>query len=243
MPIATRRPPPDELAWSALGRHLPRTATLLAAAVALIAVLTWQVDSGGAITRFDLRVLDWMIAHRGDPLTTIARVVTDLGDTAAMTALAAATVGWFALRRELARAVLVAVTALGAAVLVVVIKQLVGRQRPPELTRLVAEPSLSFPSGHTLGSTVVVGIVAVTLIPELRGHWLRVVATVVAVVFPIAVGLSRIYLGVHWCSDVLAGWVIGLTWLTLCVTVFTVVRGRQAVRSPAESAVPEPAGR
>ncbi|MBF6202423.1 PAP2 family protein, partial [Nocardia cyriacigeorgica] len=59
-----------------------------------------------------------------------------------------------------------------------VIKQLVGRHRPPEVTRLVAEPSLSYPSGHTLGSTVVVGIVALTVIPLLRHTVVKVVATV-----------------------------------------------------------------
>lgn len=239
MPIASRRPPPDEIAWSALGRRLPLTAALIAAAAVVVAVLTWQVDSGAAVTRLDARVLDWMIAHRGEPLTSVARVITDLGDTLSMTVLATITVCWLLWQRHWACAVLVAVTSLGAGLLVVVIKQLVGRNRPPELSRLVYEPSLSYPSGHTLGSTVVVGIVAITLIPRLRRQWVRVVATVLAVLFPVAVGLSRVYLGVHWLSDVLAGWTIGLIWLAVCVTVFTVVRAERAAVAP----IPAPADR
>ncbi|MGW4235135.1 phosphatase PAP2 family protein [Streptomyces sp. NPDC004980] len=152
MPIASRRPPPDDLAWSVLGRRPPLAAALLVTAAVLLAVLTWQVNNDAGIIRIDPRVLEWMIAHRGEPLTSIARVITDLGDTQSMTILAAVTVAWFAWRREWATAVLVAVTSVGAGVLVVVIKQLVGRHRPPEVTRLVAEPSLSYPSGHTLGT-------------------------------------------------------------------------------------------
>ncbi|MFD4357672.1 phosphatase PAP2 family protein [Nocardia sp. NPDC058518] len=219
MPTAYRQPPPPDVAWTSLCRRTPIVAALIATAAVLITALTWQVTSG--ISAMDTAVLDWMIAHRGEPLTGIATVITDLGDTLSMTILAALTVGWFALRRNLPVAALVAVTSLGAGVLVWVIKRLVGRHRPPETSRLVFEPSLSYPSGHTLGSTVVVGIVAIVLVPQITKHWLRTAATVLAVAFPVAVGLSRIYLGVHWTTDVLAGWIIGLLWLVLCVTVFT----------------------
>ncbi len=192
---------------------------MIASAAVLITALTWEVTSG--VSAMDTAVLDWMIAHRGETLTDIATVITDLGSTLSMTILAVLTITGFLLRRNPPVAALVAGTSLGAGVLVWVIKRLVGRQRPPEASRLVFEPSLSYPSGHTLGSTVVVGIVAIVVIPRLRRHWARVCATVFAVAFPIAVGLSRIYLGVHWTTDVLAGWIIGLLWLVLCVTAFT----------------------
>ncbi|MFD3511151.1 phosphatase PAP2 family protein [Nocardia sp. NPDC058666] len=217
MPTAYRSPP--ELAWSTVCRRTPVLLCLIATAAVLITVLTWEVTSG--VTGLDTSVLDWMIAHRGEPLTGIAQVITDLGDTLSMAILAAITISWFAWRRDLPIAVLVAVTSLGAGVLVWVIKRLVGRQRPPEVSRLVFEPSLSYPSGHTLGSTVVVGIVAIVLIPRIRTHCVRAAATVLAIAFPVAVGLSRIYLGVHWTTDVFAGWIIGLLWLVLCVTAFT----------------------
>ncbi|MGY0503629.1 phosphatase PAP2 family protein [Nocardia sp. FBN12] len=219
MPTAYRQPSPPVLAWSSFCRRTPVVVALIATAAVLITALTWEVTSG--VTTMDTRVLDWMIAHRGEALTDIATVITDLGATLSMTILAVVTVGWFVLRRNLPVAALVAITSLGAGVLVWVIKRLVGRHRPPEASRLVFEPSLSYPSGHTLGSTVVVGIVAIVLIPQLARQWVRVAATVLAVAFPIAVGLSRIYLGVHWTTDVLAGWIIGLMWLVLCVTVFT----------------------
>ncbi|MFE1597036.1 phosphatase PAP2 family protein [Nocardia sp. NPDC058705] len=219
MPTAYRQSSPPVLAWSSFCRRTPVVMALIATAAVLITVLTWEVTTG--VTTMDIRVLDWMIAHRGEALTDIATVITDLGDTLSMVILAAVTIGWLALRRNLPLAALVAVTSMGAGVLVWVIKRLVGRHRPPEASRLVFEPSLSYPSGHTLGSTVVVGIVAIVLIPQLTKHWIRLAATVLAVAFPAAVGLSRIYLGVHWTTDVLAGWIIGLLWLVLCVTAFT----------------------
>lgn len=221
MPITTRRPLPDAVAWSALGRHLPRAAVLIASLTVLVVALAWQVRADAGITVLDPRILDWMIAHRSEPLTTVTEVVTNLGDTLSMTVLAAIVVIGFAVRGAPRTAALVGVTWFGAAVLVWVIKPLVGRQRPPELTRLAVEPSLSYPSGHALVTTAVVGIVALTVLPHLRRRWVRRTAAVVAVVFAIAVGLSRVYLGVHWSTDVAAGWSIGLLWLTVCVTVFT----------------------
>ncbi|MFD3748502.1 phosphatase PAP2 family protein [Nocardia sp. NPDC058633] len=219
MPTAYQQPSLPDVAWSSFCRRTPLVLALMATAAVLIGVLTWQVTSG--VTTMDTRVLDWMIAHRGEALTDVATVITDLGATLSMAIVAVVTVGWFLLRRNRPVAALVAITWLGSGVLVWVIKRLVGRHRPPEASRLVFEPSLSYPSGHTLGSTVVVGIVAIVLIPRLRKHWFRVTATVFAVAFPVAVGWSRVYLGVHWTTDVLAGWIIGLLWLILCVTAFT----------------------
>lgn len=209
--------------WTAPGWLAPAFVT---AAVLAIGGLTWRVRTG--ITPVDQWVLDWMIAHRGAPLTTAATALTDLGDTGSMAILAVLAVLVFVLRGHPRTAALVGSTALGAAVLVGVIKPLVGRNRPPELTRLVVEPSLSYPSGHTLGSTVVVGIVALTTIPHLRRRWMRWAVAGFAVIFPLAVGLTRVYLGVHWTTDVLAAWLIGLVWLTVCVTVF----GRLCRRFP-----------
>ncbi|MFC4125174.1 phosphatase PAP2 family protein [Nocardia rhizosphaerae] len=231
MPIASPPTPTRAPAWSSLGHRMPLAAALLATGAVLVTALTWQVDNDAGIIGLDPRVLDWMLAHRGEPLTSIARIVTDLGDTLSMTILAAVVICWFAARRDLPNALLVAVASVGAGVLVVVVKQLVGRHRPPEVTRLMEEPSLSYPSGHTLGSTVVIGIVALTVIPGLRHRPTRLAATVFAVLFPIAVGMSRIYLGVHWCTDVLAGWIFGVWWLLLCVTAFAWIhRGRLARR-------------
>ncbi|MFC4377806.1 phosphatase PAP2 family protein [Nocardia halotolerans] len=220
MPTDYRRLPPTQVAWSGLARRVPLAAALVVTAAALFGVLTWAVHGDMSGTGLDLRVLDWMIDHRGEPLTGIARVITDLGGTVAMAILAVLTGCWFLSQRNLPVAALVGVTSLGAWALIWVIKRVIGRHRPPMESRLVTELSLSYPSGHSLGSTAVVGIVAIVLIPRLRNHWLRVAAVAVAIAFPITVGLSRIYLGVHWATDVLAGWTIGLLWLTVCVTLF-----------------------
>ena len=82
MPTAYRQPLPTDVAWSALCRRTPRVFALIATAAVLITALTWEVTSG--ISRMDTAVLDWMIAHRGEPLTNIATVITDLGSTLSM---------------------------------------------------------------------------------------------------------------------------------------------------------------
>ncbi|MEU4601226.1 phosphatase PAP2 family protein [Nocardia sp. NPDC023988] len=228
MPIDYHSP---RVAWSGLGHRIPLAAALIATALALFGLLTWVVVGNMDGTPWDVRVLDWMIAHRSEPLTTVARVITDLGGTVAMTILALVTVIWLLARRDLPVAALVGVTSLGAGALVWGIKRIVDRHRPPMDSRLVTELSLSYPSGHSLGSAAVGGVVAIALVPRLRRVWVRRTAVGVAVVFPIAVGLSRVYLGVHWITDVLAGWIVGLLWLTLSVTLFTRLHARSTTRT------------
>lgn len=209
---------------------VPRPAVagvVIGAALAAVAVITVFVVVADGPTGLDQAVLDWMVAHRDGTATAVVTVFTDLGGTIAMTALATGAVLWFVWRREWPVAALVAGTALGAGILVPACKHLAGRARPPEQTRLVTENSLSYPSGHTLGTTVVVGIVATVLIARIARRSLRIAAATAAVAFVLAVGISRLYLGVHWTTDVLAGLLIGAAWLTLCLTVFGIVCRRE----------------
>jgi undecaprenyl-diphosphatase len=99
---------------------------------------------------------------------------------------------------------------------------MVSRSRPPQLTAVLGEHSFSFPSGHTTGTTVVWLLSA-----WMVGRWVigrgagRVVVWVAALLMIIAVGATRVYLGVHFPSDVLAGWALGSAW---AVTIALVAR-------------------
>ncbi|MEU4340029.1 phosphatase PAP2 family protein [Nocardia sp. NPDC023852] len=213
--------------------HRIRTAIVVFAALLVVfnAGLTrYALDDNGR-TGLDRGVTNWAIAHRDGVLTPTAVTVSALGGTLAMTALATLVCLGLSWRRRWSQAVLVAITGLGAGLLVRGGKSVIGRDRPPVEEHLVTVANQSYPSGHSLGSFVVVGIVAVVLIPNLRRTALRAVAATLAVIFVAAVGLSRIYLGVHWITDVLGGWCLGALWLLACLTVYRYLT-RRKTRAP-----------
>ncbi len=112
---------------------------------------------------------------------------------------------------------MIALSSAGAAVLVAVAKHLVGRARPPVVEHLVTAHGLAFPSGHAAQSVACYGAVA-WLAWELGGtRRVRAVAAIAAATLALAVGFSRVYLGVHWPSDVLSGWLLGIGWLAALV--------------------------
>ncbi len=188
---------------------------------AVIAELTDNVVDHDGLTRADPVELDWVIAHRNGALTPLAIGVSNTGDTASMASLALVVCAVLAWRRRWAPMVLVAVATAGAGALVLVLKTLIGRVRPPVADHLVTETNQSFPSGHSLGSTVVLGVIAAVVVLHARRRAVRVVVVVLAALAVAAVGVSRLYLGVHWPTDVLGGWSLGLCWLTACLTAYT----------------------
>jgi membrane-associated phospholipid phosphatase len=108
------------------------------------------------------------------------------------------------------------------------IKRILDRPRPPVADQLVSAGNESLPSGHATMSMAVVGALVVLAWPTLTAG-LRLAAVVVAGSWIAAVGFTRIYLGVHWFSDVLAGWALGAAWLAVCTTVLIMYRHRRAV--------------
>lgn len=176
-------------------------------------MLTGYVLFGGATTRSDGPILDWVASQRGDTRTTIATVVTHLGGSVAMwllVFLVCVWCYWQGRRRELFA---IACTGVGAALTVPGLKALFDRDRPPVADRLVTVSDAAYPSGHSLGSAAVIGITITVLVvagDQRRG--VTVITAIVALGFVVVVGFSRIYLGVHWPTDVFAGWAIGALW-------------------------------
>ncbi len=203
---------------------------LLASGVALLilaAVILGLAD--GAVEKNGLATIDpvvwqWAINQRTPALTTVAIAITEIGSTLAMGIIAGVSVLvlWFRGRRG--DAVLVAVVSAGAGLLVRVGKATVGRERPPVEFRLVTETNESFPSGHALASAAIIGVLLVVFVPMIHSTAWRATAISGGVLFVLAIGWSRVYLGVHWATDVLAGWLTGVAWLLLCVTVREVWR-------------------
>lgn len=179
---------------------------------------------------FDRDVTEWFADHRVDWLTTVFRVITTVGNTAAMTLIAVvATVVLWRRHRGLALTVL-----LGSAsgwLLMQALKYGIARPRPPERFRVLAIDTYSFPSGHAMMSALVLGLVAVAAWRTSR--WVRAHPAILGLagIVSALIGASRVYLGVHWTTDVVAGWVIGALWVVAALTVGGAVsRGRAARR-------------
>lgn len=119
-----------------------------------------------------------------------------------------------------------------SALLVMFVKAVVSRPRPE--TALVTEQSLSFPSGHALGTAVAVTAMVFAAAPWLRGRW-RSATVVLGVVIVVAVGAGRVVLNVHHPSDVLAGWALGYLWALVCLPILTNRRLTAADETPART--------
>ena len=123
-----------------------------------------------------------------------------------------------ALSRHVRLAIIVALVLVVAAVFTEVVKELVARPRPTA-NPLVSASGCSFPSGHSLNSTVAYGIPALLAWRSRLSLAVRRAVVVVGVIFPVLIGLSRIALGVHWPTDVLAGWLAGVAFVALAATL------------------------
>jgi len=173
-----------------------------------------------ALGSLDLAVLEWMHRHVTQAGISIAQAISHLGSPLAMTVLAFA--GTFTLL-ALAEWILLAgwVAAFsGASLIDRWLKLAIHRPRPIYAANLLPHSSWSFPSGHAMGSLVGYGMLAYLLVLANRGNPARQRSIVIlATVLILAIGISRLYLGVHYLSDVVGGYAAGLVWLATCIAL------------------------
>ena len=138
--------------------------------------------------------------------------VTALGSVPILTLAVLVVVGLLLALRRRVTALLIAVATASAGLMVELLKREVGRARPTIVPHLVDASGLSFPSGHSAGSAAVYLTLAALATQVVEGEAVRRYLLAVAVLLVGAIGASRVYLGVHWPSDVLAGWSFGTLW-------------------------------
>jgi membrane-associated phospholipid phosphatase len=179
-----------------------------------------SVAEGDGISAFDRPVLNEAISGRSGTLDTILTWFTHLGGPLGMTFIAASITAVMVWRwRSRTPLILMLITVAGSLTLTLVGKGLVGRVRPPQIDAVPPyETSPSFPSGHALNSTAIAGMVAYLMLLHLNRQLGRVLTVVAAGCWAVAIGLSRVFLGHHWLTDVMMGWVIGLVWLAVVIT-------------------------
>jgi undecaprenyl-diphosphatase len=169
-------------------------------------------------------------------VVSIVKAVTWLGSGGVLWTLVGMAVVVLAIRRRWRLACYLLVTGAGELTLDPVLKVLVGRLRPVVAHPIAYGNGDSFPSGHALGSIVCYGALLLVFLPATRGWWRRVF-TAVIITLIVVIGISRLLLGVHYFSDVLGAWALGITWLG--ITAFAFELSRQATGAPVTNPVTE----
>lgn len=194
---------------------------LLGASQAIAAQVYDNVLDRNGLAGWDRPVLDRMVSWRSPGTDAAVTHFTDIGGKVGGPILAVMlTVLLCLLWRRRTPAVLMGIAMAGSLLVTVLGKEATARVRPPtELAVPPFESSPSFPSGHTLNMTVMMGIAAYVLLVWLHRTWARVATVLVTAGMTIAMGLSRVYLGHHWLTDVIAAWFLGIGWVVAVVTV------------------------
>jgi undecaprenyl-diphosphatase len=187
----------------------------LSAAVAALVFFAWLTSEvlEGETVHFDSVTRDFVHRFASPTLTSTMRGISFVGSSLFLTSASIVVFLWFMSRNWRRDAYLFGITMIGAAILNMTLKLTFHRARPVPFFNLTAPESFSFPSGHSLGSFCFFGALAIILTTRIHKHRVRVVIWIVASVMVFLIGLSRIYLGVHYTTDVLAGFTGALIWV------------------------------
>ena len=212
-----------------LGLHLTVGLVVGAAGIWMFGALLDALLDNAMMVKVDIATDAFIHAQMTPSLLRIVFATTQFGGPIAMTALGI--VGAIVLWRAKRKAVLMGWIAAfaGGAIIDEVLKHVVHRSRPPYGAAFVQAGSFSFPSGHAMGSMIGYGMLVWTLFVfwHPRRAW-KVIIYVLAGLLVLAIGLSRIFLGVHYPSDVGGGWAAALAWLAVCITGVNITLHRHA---------------
>lgn len=183
-----------------------------------------ETVQAGATLALDDSVLNWMATHQSPMATTVALEVTSLG-TATVVIMMTVVAGMFlAIDDHRRSAILLVAATIGGLALNLLLKLHYHRPRPhifPWETHVV---SSSFPSGHAMNAVIVYGTIAYLAARLTRRRSVRAITQILAIIVIIAICTSRVYLGVHYPSDVLGGTIIGAAWATFCMAALEAVQ-------------------
>jgi membrane-associated phospholipid phosphatase len=222
-----------------MGPYAAMWATLLVGAAAVVTLAAFagevyeDVTESDGVSGLDLPILGVMVAGRTPELAAAGTAFTNLGGPVGSTLLALVALAVLSLASRSWRPTILLVAAAGGSLLMTVVgKDLFGRLRPDSTMAVPPfETSPSFPSGHTLNTTTIMAVVAYLTCLLVHRTWVRTTVILACGAFALAMGLSRVFLGHHWFTDVLAAWMLGLAWAGLVILahrVFHTVRQARA---------------
>jgi membrane-associated phospholipid phosphatase len=180
--------------------------------------ITESLISGDMFVAFDQWVARQMLYLRTTYVTSFMKTITDLGGIIIIAPCSVLASAYLFKKRLYGASTGLAVAVIGGVILNNLLKMLFQRPRPLSESTLIAISGWSFPSGHAMNSIIFYGMIAYLLARGFPSWGLRVVVVTAALSVSFIVGLSRIYLQVHYASDVMAGFAGGLFWLCVCIT-------------------------
>jgi undecaprenyl-diphosphatase len=186
---------------------------------------------------FDRGLLHALRANPSDPLGPpwLERTVVNLsalGSAAVTTLLVCVAALFLLLDRRPRQALLVIATASTAAIILALLKNAIGRERPSFVEHIDSAGGLSFPSGHTLIAAVLYPTLGILVANNLRDRHLKVYVFVVAALLALIVGFTRVYIGVHFPSDVLGGWLLGVAFALVAGLAIRTLKDKHVVERP-----------
>ena len=216
---------------------------LLAALIVtvLFAMLASEVREGET-QHFDDAVRMTVYGVASPRATTVLHTITQLGSPLFLLPMTIICALIFLHGRRIRGAILLTATMLGVTLLNQILKSIFQRPRPLPFFGLTMPASYSFPSGHSLAAFCFYGALAALVTARLRSRWLSALVWAIAVVIIVAVGFSRLYLGVHYLSDIVGGYATGFVWVLTVASADRVFRRADERRSKAAVAEPPPGG-
>ncbi len=197
---------------------------LLAAAFAGITVFVTMQP----VNNLDNNIAAFIQGWESDSLTPIMKFFTVLGSTKVSILIAAVVLGvLYLIYRKLSEPILFAAALGGAAAMNVLFKQIFSRPRP-EVHRLIEETGFSYPSGHTMGAMALYGAIAFLLWRHADKVWKRTLIIIGTIILVIMIAVSRIYLGVHYPSDITGGILASGIWLSIVIGIYQWMQEKRA---------------
>ncbi|HZQ66967.1 MAG TPA: phosphatase PAP2 family protein [Terriglobales bacterium] len=212
-----------------MGLHLTLGLTISIGALWLFVALTEDVLNHTALTGFDVTVLEWLHSNSTEIGMRIFEAITFLGSPLVLSILGIGLAVYFIRRHAWIFLTSWMAALIGAGVLDCFLKAAVQRPRPAYAVAILQGHSFSFPSGHALASLMAYGMTAYLVISlRIRKASSRITVICLATILILAIGVSRLYLGVHYFTDIVAGYAAGAVWLSTCVTAAEVARRQPA---------------
>jgi undecaprenyl-diphosphatase len=210
------------------GLHFTIGTVVLVGAVWLFGGIAEDLITGDPLVVVDKLISEWFHSHSNPQFTIDMLFVTALASTTTVSILSTA-IGCVLLWKRLWFWFLELVLAVaGGMLLNVILKSLFDRARPGWADPLMSLTGPGFPSGHTMMATIIFGFIAVFLIPRIASWPWRFLTVAFTILLILLVALSRMYLGAHYLSDVLAAMAAGIAWLALCLTAVETLRRHRA---------------